>query len=130
MHRDQPVVGVACGEVAKGLASLFVAALQAPVGGQIDGHGLAFEIAFRERLVDGELLAAPLEHRLADDPEVDVLAALDGGAADADPGAEVLVGALEPGGGVHRVADGGVVEPPLAAEVADHARGRCGRRCG
>ena len=81
-----------------------------------------FERRRLQRLVSAERLAAPAQHEIADRPSLEIVGATGNRGADANAGAEKLVGALEPRRGVDGIAIGGVIEETVAAEVPHHRR--------
>src|SRR3954452_763899 len=75
-----------------------------------------------QRLERAEGLSAPAQHEIADGPTPEVLGGICDGGADANAGAEELVGRLEPGSGVDGVSIAVVVEEAVAAEISHHRR--------
>src|SRR6185437_7475154 len=80
---------------------------------------LALEAFGRQRLEGAQRLAASAQHEITDRPALKPCDAVGDRGADANSGAEMLVGRLEPRRGVDGVAIGGVVEETAAAEIAD-----------
>ncbi len=110
------IVGCHLGE---GVGRLGLAFAQQPVGIHVGAEPRQARgfLLHRRKGVDAALLA--LQPERAEGQEDHPLAVPRGRLADADRGAQVLVGALQPAGGVHRVAHGGVVVAERAAEIAD-----------
>src|SRR4051794_38068666 len=82
------------------------------------GRGTS-ERGLRQRFVSAQRLTPPAQHQIADRPATKLFGAVGNGGADANAGAEKLVGGLEPCRGVDGVTIGGVVEEAAAAKIAD-----------
>src|SRR6266436_2604480 len=72
----------------------------------------------RQRFVSAKRLAAPAQHQVADRPSPKLFGSIGDRGADANTGAEKLVGRLEPCCGVNGVTIGRVIEKTTAAEIA------------
>src|SRR5215470_17189838 len=96
-------------------------------------QGVRIEIAFCRGIVEllflqrfecpDHLTPAP-QHKIADWPPTKILDTFGQFRADADAGTELLVCRFKTRGNVDRIAIGGVVEKPTAAEISDNRRSR------
>jgi hypothetical protein len=96
--------------------------LQLCKGFQIAVHRLIFVLLIVDRFEGAQRLGPAAQHEVANRPTMKLLHFLGQGGADADAGAELLIGGLEPRGDVNGVAVSRLVEEPLAAEIGDQCR--------
>ena len=75
-----------------------------------------------QRLESAQRLGLAAQHQIADRPAAESLDLAGERRADADAGAELLVGGFQPRRDIDGVAIGGVIEEAAAAEIADDRR--------
>ena len=101
-----------------------IAGLQLGKGLQIALCRWVFVLFDPKRLEGTQRLGPAPQHQIADRSAAEVLDLRREGCADANAGAELLVGGFQPRRDVDGVAIGGVVEEAAAAEIADNGRAR------
>src|SRR6476659_7661790 len=80
------------------------------------------ELFFLQRFERPDHLTPTPQHKIADWPPTKILDPFGQLRTDADAGTELLVCRLKTRGNVDRIAIGGVVEKPTAAEISDNRR--------
>src|SRR4051812_1746042 len=93
-------------------------------GREIGRDGRVVLLLGPKRLISPERFRPAAKNQIADRSALKSLDLPGNTGADANPRAELLVGRLQPGGDVDRVAIGGVVEEPPAAEITHDRRTR------
>jgi hypothetical protein len=88
----------------------------------ITAHSLVFVLLSGNRLESAQRLGPSAQHKVAHRPAMKVRHFHCQGRADADAGAELFIGGLEPRRGIDRVSIGGVIEESLATEIANQRR--------
>jgi hypothetical protein len=119
MKSGQRVVGMQADQCSKGRHRRCIAGLQPGEGLDILRGGRRPERHVLKRLKSTERLAASAQHNFTDGSSLKIAGGLGCRCTDANSGAEILVGCLEPGCGIDGIAVRGVVEEPTAAKVAD-----------
>ncbi len=126
----QRVVGMRPDQGREGRHRRGVASFQLGEGFGILRGRRSIENRCGQRLERAQRLAAPAQHEIADRASLKFPGAVGDRGADADAGAEKLVGGLQPRRGVDGVAIGGVVEKTGCRRNCQPAPDRRERRCG
>ncbi len=120
MKSYQSILWILFSEPAKGALCLWIFGRQQPVGCHVLVDTAVAFITIRDRLKGRYARRLTFENQLAHGSKLRVAAALDGRAADADTGAELLINAFQARRRIDGIASGRVVESFFATEIFEN----------